>query len=93
MFDAPPTQMFMSDAHHSDLLFCIGSNPKVSNLMRNYREAMARFGKEGACRLIVADPRVSDTAKVALLQEYGVVASSFKLRKEAGAWRFVDIDF
>ena len=33
-----------------------------------------------------------DTAEVALLQEYGVVASSFKLRKEAGAWRFVDID-
>ncbi|MCZ6782867.1 MAG: molybdopterin-dependent oxidoreductase, partial [Proteobacteria bacterium] len=65
MFDAPPTQMFMSDAHHSDFLFCIGSNPKVSNLMRNYREAMARFGKDGGCRLVVADPRVSDTAKVA----------------------------
>ena len=65
MFDAPPTQMFMSDAHHSDFLFCIGSNPKVSNLMRNYREAMARFGKGGSCRLVVADPRVSDTARVA----------------------------
>jgi anaerobic selenocysteine-containing dehydrogenase len=65
MFDAPPTQMFMSDAHHSDFLFCIGSNPKVSNLMRNYREAMARFGKDGDCRLVVADPRVSDTARVA----------------------------
>jgi len=65
MFDAPPTQMFMSDAHHADFLLCIGSNPKVSNLMRNYREAMARFGKGGACRLVVADPRVSDTARVA----------------------------
>jgi anaerobic selenocysteine-containing dehydrogenase len=65
MFDAPPTQMFMSDAHHADTLFCIGSNPKVSNLMRNYREAMARFGQDGPCRLVVADPRVSDTARVA----------------------------
>jgi len=33
-----------------------------------------------------------DTAEVALLQEYGVVASCFKLIKEAGGWRFVDID-
>lgn len=65
MFDAPPTQMFMSDAHHADFLLCIGSNPKVSNLMRNYREAMARFGKDGPCRLVVADPRVSDTARAA----------------------------
>ncbi len=65
MFDAPPTQMFMSDAHHADFLLCIGSNPKVSNLMRNYREAMSRFGKDGGCRLVVADPRVSDTARAA----------------------------
>ena len=28
------------------------------------REAMARFGRDGACRLVVADPRVSDTARV-----------------------------
>jgi anaerobic selenocysteine-containing dehydrogenase len=63
MFDAPPTMFFLADADHSDYLIAMGTNPRVSNLIRNHTEYLKTRRKRGDQKLVVVDPRRSEFAK------------------------------
>ncbi len=65
MFDSPPTMMFMADGLRSDYILEIGSNPKVSNLARNHVETEKAFKADKNRKLVVIDPRVTDSCKEA----------------------------
>jgi anaerobic selenocysteine-containing dehydrogenase len=53
------------DVHHCDLLFVIGANPWVAHGFPNARDHLNRIRKDPARKLIVVDPRRSETAAMA----------------------------
>ena len=53
------------DVHHCDLLFVIGANPWVAHGFPNARDHLNQIRKDPARRLIVVDPRRSETAEMA----------------------------
>jgi anaerobic selenocysteine-containing dehydrogenase len=53
------------DVHHCDLLFVIGANPWVAHGFLNARDHLNQIRKDPARRLIVVDPRRSETAQMA----------------------------
>ncbi|MGE0575712.1 MAG: molybdopterin-dependent oxidoreductase [Reyranella sp.] len=53
------------DVHHCDLLFAIGCNPWVAHGFPNARDHLNRIRKDPARRLIVVDPRRTETAELA----------------------------
>lgn len=53
------------DVHHADLLFVIGANPWVAHGFPNARDHLNRIRKDPARKLIVVDPRRTETAELA----------------------------
>jgi len=53
------------DVHHCDLLFVIGANPWVAHGFPNARDHLNQIRKDPARKLIVVDPRRSETAEMA----------------------------
>jgi len=53
------------DVEHCDLLFVIGANPWVAHGFANARDQLNRIRKDPARKLIVIDPRRSETAAMA----------------------------
>ncbi len=65
MFDAPPEVVFHPDVDSSDCLIVMGTNPKVSNRGHNATETFRKLAKDDGVQVIVVDPRVTETTKVA----------------------------
>jgi len=65
MFDAPHSMMFMSDGLRTKYLIEIGTNPKISNLARNHIETEKAFRADDERKLVVVDPRVTDSCRSA----------------------------
>ena len=53
------------DIEHCDLLFVLGANPWVAHGFTNARDQLNAIRKDPARKLIVVDPRLSETAQVA----------------------------
>ena len=53
------------DIEHCDLLFVLGANPWIAHGFTNARDQLNAIRKDPARRLIVVDPRRSETAQVA----------------------------
>ncbi|MBR0826358.1 molybdopterin-dependent oxidoreductase [Bradyrhizobium manausense] len=53
------------DVHHCDLLFVIGANPWVAHGFPNARDHLNQIRKDPARKMIVIDPRRSETAEMA----------------------------
>ena len=53
------------DIHHCDLLFVIGANPWIAHGFPNARDHLNQIRKDPARKLIVVDPRRSETADMA----------------------------
>jgi anaerobic selenocysteine-containing dehydrogenase len=63
MFDGPSTMPFFADADHTHYLLAIGTNPRVSKLIRNHNKLLRAMKGDASRKLVVVDPRVSDFAK------------------------------
>ncbi|MBQ9155907.1 MAG: molybdopterin-dependent oxidoreductase [Eubacterium sp.] len=53
------------DMHHADVLCCCGWNPMQSNQIENGKRVIYEFAKNPDKKLIVIDPKKSETAKMA----------------------------
>jgi anaerobic selenocysteine-containing dehydrogenase len=53
------------DVHHCDLLFVIGANPWLAHGFPNARDHLNQIKKDPARKLIVIDPRRTETAEIA----------------------------
>ena len=53
------------DVHHCDLLFVIGANPWIAHGFPNARDHLNRIRKDANRKLIVIDPRRTETAEMA----------------------------
>src|ERR1700755_333305 len=53
------------DVHHCDLLFVIGANPWIAHGFPNARDHLNDIRKDPARKMIVIDPRRSETAEMA----------------------------
>ena len=53
------------DVHHCDLLFVIGANPWIAHGFPNARDHLNRIRKDASRKLIVVDPRRSESAEMA----------------------------
>src|ERR1700749_3849142 len=53
------------DVHHCDLLFVIGANPWIAHGFPNARDQLNQIRKDPARKMIVIDPRRSETAAMA----------------------------
>src|SRR5215471_15402549 len=53
------------DVHHCDLLFVIGANPWIAHGFPNARDHLNQIRKDPARKLIVIDPRRTETADMA----------------------------
>lgn len=53
------------DVHHCDLLFVIGANPWIAHGFPNARDQLNQIRKDPNRRMIVIDPRRSETAEMA----------------------------
>src|ERR1700757_350700 len=53
------------DVHHCDLLFVIGANPWIAHGFPNARDHLNQIRKDPARKMIVIDPRRSETAAMA----------------------------
>src|SRR5690348_13729187 len=51
------------DVHHCDLLFVIGANPWIAHGFPNARDQLNKIRKDPVRKLIVVDPRRSETAE------------------------------
>ena len=63
MMNAPVADMYHPDAWNSQTIFMMGTNPLVSNRNERATENLKKFLKNDKNRLIVVDPRVSETAR------------------------------
>ncbi|MEN8181876.1 MAG: molybdopterin-dependent oxidoreductase [Myxococcota bacterium] len=65
MFDLPPTVWFHPDQANAKLLLVMGSNPRISNRGHNANETFKAFAEDPARRLLVVDPRQTETTRQA----------------------------
>jgi anaerobic selenocysteine-containing dehydrogenase len=63
LFQASPGAFFHGDTEACGYLLVLGTNPKVSNRGRNANEALRAFGEKTGRRLVVVDPRETETAR------------------------------
>jgi anaerobic selenocysteine-containing dehydrogenase len=75
LFEASPGVIFHADAEHSQYLLVLGTNPRVSNRGHNANETLKAFSKGtaggagtgaapgGGRRMVVVDPRETETAR------------------------------
>ncbi len=65
MFDSTPQSWFHPDIEHTKLLLMMGTNPRVSNRGHNANDTFKRFEESPDQRMIVVDPRETETTRQA----------------------------
>jgi anaerobic selenocysteine-containing dehydrogenase len=63
LFDAAPTVFFHPDQAQTRCLLVMGTNPKISNRGHNATDTFKALQKDAGCRLIVVDPRDTETTR------------------------------
>ena len=63
MFDAPPTTFFHPDVDQSTYLIVMGTNPRISNRGHNATETFRALSKKESCKVVVLDPRETETTR------------------------------
>lgn len=63
LFQASPGAFFHADTEGCAYLLVLGTNPKISNRGRNANEMLRAFGEKTGRRLVVVDPRETETAR------------------------------
>ncbi len=63
LFRATHDLYLPGDEHHSDYVIIIGSNPLLSNRGINATDTIKELARDEGRKLVVIDPRVSDTAR------------------------------
>ncbi|MCP5056314.1 MAG: molybdopterin-dependent oxidoreductase [bacterium] len=65
MFDSPPQNWFHPDIENTKLLLALGTNPRISNRGHNANDTFKRFSENPDQRMIVVDPRETETTRQA----------------------------
>jgi anaerobic selenocysteine-containing dehydrogenase len=65
MFDAAPSVFFHPDQANAKLLLVMGTNPRISNRGHNANDYFKAFGEDPGRRLVVVDPRETETTRAA----------------------------
>jgi len=65
LFDAAPTAFFHPDQANARHLMVMGSNPRISNRGHNANEYFKAFAADPGRRLVVVDPRETETSRQA----------------------------
>ncbi|HYB99978.1 MAG TPA: molybdopterin-dependent oxidoreductase [Candidatus Limnocylindrales bacterium] len=65
MMDAPPTGFLHPDLERTQYLLVLGTNPKISNRGHNATDFFREMAKDPARKVVVLDPRVTETTKTA----------------------------
>jgi formate dehydrogenase len=63
MFDASPAAFFHTDMKHARFLLVLGTNPRISNRGHNPTETFKSFVDDPANRMVVVDPRETETTR------------------------------
>jgi anaerobic selenocysteine-containing dehydrogenase len=63
MFDASPAAFFHADMKHARFLLVLGTNPRISNRGHNATETFKSFVEDPANRMVVVDPRETETTR------------------------------
>jgi anaerobic selenocysteine-containing dehydrogenase len=63
MFDASPATFFHADMDNARFLLVLGTNPRISNRGHNPTESFKRFVEDPARRMVVVDPRETETTR------------------------------
>ncbi len=63
MFDASPATFMHPDADHTQCMLVMGTNPKISNRGHNATDTFKKFTDDPARKLIVIDPRETETTR------------------------------
>ncbi|MBI2962136.1 MAG: molybdopterin-dependent oxidoreductase, partial [Deltaproteobacteria bacterium] len=63
MFDASPAVWFHPDQKNARFLLVLGTNPRVSNRGHNANDSFKRFAEDPARRMVVVDPRETETTR------------------------------
>jgi len=63
MFDASPALFFHPDTENVEFLLVMGTNPRISNRGHNPTETFKGLSKRGDCKVVVADPRETETTR------------------------------
>lgn len=65
MANASPIDFLHADTDHTDYLLMMGTNPLLSNRGHNASEMLNDFARDANRKLVVVDPRLTETAKKA----------------------------
>lgn len=63
MFDAPPTTFYHPDVDRATYLIVMGTNPRISNRGHNATETFKELSKKESCKVVVLDPRETETTR------------------------------
>ncbi len=63
MFDNSPTLFMHADLANTRFLLVMGTNPRISNRGSNPTETFKHLGKKADCKIVVADPRETETTR------------------------------
>jgi anaerobic selenocysteine-containing dehydrogenase len=63
MFDASPALFFHPDMETTNYLMVMGTNPRISQRGHNPAETFKHLGKKEDCKVVVADPRETETTR------------------------------
>ncbi|MBI3782493.1 MAG: molybdopterin-dependent oxidoreductase [Deltaproteobacteria bacterium] len=65
LFNASPAVMLHADMEQANFMLVLGTNPRISNRGHNANETFQAFAKDPQRRLVVADPRDTETTRLA----------------------------
>lgn len=65
MFDSAPTVFFHPDLEHSRYVLILGTNPRISNRGHNPNDTFRSLAEREDCRVVVVDPRETETTRQA----------------------------
>jgi len=63
MFDSPPTAFYHPDVDRATYLIVMGTNPRISNRGHNATETFKELSKKEDCKVVVLDPRETETTR------------------------------
>ncbi len=63
MFDAAPSVFFHPDLDHTNYVIVMGTNPRISNRGHNPNDTFRKLVESEDCRLVVVDPRETETTR------------------------------
>ncbi len=65
MFDASPAAFMHADQKHARFMLVLGTNPRISNRGHNATESFREFVEDKSRKLVVVDPRETETTRAA----------------------------